>query len=80
MASEIIWKENGWTLLRAADAEKHELGISCFAENGTVTAVNIRHNDGEEQKGTALYKGNNALPLSLAEFKKLYLKGDLDIR
>lgn len=74
------WKEDGWTTLQDADAEKHVLEIACRAEKGTVVEVRIRHNDGEETQGQVLYNGQKALPMDLAEFKKLYNGGKLDIK
>ena len=76
----IAWKNDGWTTVQDADAQKHILEISCRAEDGKVLEVRIRHNDGEEAKGTVLYNGANALPMSLDEFKKLYENGDLEIK
>lgn len=73
--SEILWLTDGWTLLQEADAEKHILEVSCFAENGTVTAIRVRHNDGEATKGNATINGKNALPLDLEAFKTLFEKG-----
>lgn len=77
---EIIWNEDGWTALQDADAEKHVLGISCRTEKGTVVEVRTRHNDGEEKQGVVTLDGKNAIPMDLSEFKKLFLKGKLEIR
>lgn len=77
---QIFWNENGWTVCQDADAEKHLLEISCRAENGTVVEVRVRHNDGEETKGTVTKNGKTVLPIALAEFKKLYQKGELEIK
>lgn len=80
MKNEILWKENGWTAITDADAEKHILGVICYAEDGIVKELRIHHNDGEEQVGTAKVDGKNILPISLAEFKKLYAKGVIEIK
>lgn len=77
---EIIWNENGWTVMQDADAEKHVLEISCRAENGVVVEVRSRHNDGEEKKGIVTLDGAEVLPMPLADFKKYYKKGKLTIR
>ena len=77
---DIIWNEDGWTALQDADAEKHVLGITCRAENGTVVELRVRHNDGEEKPGTALFDGKDALPMALNDFKKAFVKGKIEIR
>ncbi len=77
---EIVWNENGWTVLQEADAETHTLEIVCRAENGVVTQVRVRHNDGEEAKATALKYGKPCLPLALDDFKKNYLAKTLEIK
>ena len=77
---EILWNENSWTTLQDADAEKHLLEISIRSEEGKVVELIIRHNDGENRKGTATLDGENVLPMALDEFKKLYNKGKLFIR
>ena len=77
---DILWNENGWTTVQDADAEKHVLEISCFAKDGTVTEVRVRHNDGEEKKGEVTVDGNKVLPMALKEFKDLYLSGELTIK
>ncbi len=76
----IKWNKNGWTAMQDADAQKHVLEINCRAERGVVVELRIRHNDGEETTGTALYKGENALPMDIEDFKKLYLAGELEIK
>lgn len=80
MKKDIIWIENGWIALQDADAEKHLLGITIHVDDAKVTEVRIRHNDGEEAKGTVLLDGENALPMALADFKKYYLKDAFEIR
>ncbi len=77
---DIIWNEDGWTVVQDADAENHVLEISCRAENGKVVEVRIRHNDGEEAKGSVTLDGENAIPMDIKDFKKAYLKGKLEIR
>lgn len=77
---KIAWNENGWTSIQDADASKHILEISCRAENGTVVEIRFRHNDGEEEKGTALFEGKNVLPLPMAEFKEYFKKGKLEFK
>lgn len=77
---KIVWMENGWTVVQEADAKKHILEVSCRAENGVVTEVRIRHNDGEETKGRATALGKDVLPLPLAEFRDLYTNGQLTFR
>lgn len=78
--SDIIWKNDGWTTVQEADAEKHVLEICCRAEDGLVVEVRIRHNDGEETNGRVLRDGKNVLPISLREFRELYNKGELEIK
>ncbi len=77
MAKCIRWNNDGLTSIQDADAELHRLGISCRAESGTVVEVRIRHNDGEEKPGKVIYKGEEALPLPLAQFKELFKKDEL---
>ena len=77
---EIVWKENGWTVVQDADAENHVLEISAYSENGSVTEIRIRHNDGEEAKGSATMDGKNALPMSTAAFAEAFLAGKLEIK
>ncbi len=74
MKKDIFWNENGWTVVQDADAEKHVLEISCYAENGVVTTVIERHHDGEEKKSTKSFGGGNALPMPLDEFKRAVAK------
>lgn len=77
---KIAWNEDGWTMMQEADAVKHILEVSCFAENGTVTEVRIRHNDGEQTKGMATIDNKNILPMPLDEFKELYKKKKITFR
>lgn len=77
MKNVIEWNADGWTKLQDADKATHTLEVSVFAENGKVTKVITRHNDGEEQNGSVTVAGKNVLPLALDEFKSLYEKGAL---
>ena len=77
---DILWKQNGWITLQDADAEKHELEISAYADNGVVTGLIIRHNDGENRPGIAYLDDKNILPIALDEFKALFLKDKLLIK
>lgn len=72
----IAWNEDGWTTIQDADAEKHILEISCFAEGGKVTQIRKRHNDGEEEKITKAV-GNVSLPVAFDEFKTLVEGGKI---
>lgn len=76
----IVWKQEGWTSIQNADAQKHLLEITCRAENGIVVEVRIRHNDGENEKGQVLFEGNPALPMGISKFAELYESGKLEIR
>lgn len=76
----IVWKENGWITLQEADAAKHKIEITILTQNAKVIDVRIRHNDGEERKGTVLLDGENALPMELEAFKQYYLDGAFEIR
>ncbi len=67
---EIVWNENGWTIIQDADAEKHIVEVSCFAEGGNVTEIRKRHNDGEEEKLKKAIDANHTLPMSIEDFKK----------
>lgn len=78
-AKEIIWKKDGWTAVRDADAEQHLLGVIARAENGVVVEVRVRHNDGEETKGKVLCNGANALPMDCGKFAELFCNGELKI-
>lgn len=80
MKESINWEENGWTLVQEADAEEHKLEISCRTENGVVVEVRIRHNDGEENKGTCTKNGVNALPMTTKEFEKNFKKLEFGVR
>ncbi|MBR7070707.1 MAG: hypothetical protein IKI29_00855 [Clostridia bacterium] len=71
----MIYAKDGWTTIQEANAEKHILEISCYAENGVVTQVRIRHNDGEEEKFTKDLTGEYKLPMPVDEFKKAFTKG-----
>lgn len=78
--NKIVWNRDGWTVVQDADAAKHQLEISCRAEDGKVVEVRIRHNDGEESKGAALVNGKNILPAPLADFVKAFDEGTLVLR
>ena len=73
-------KKDGWTCVQEADPEKHILEISCFAKDGMITETRIRHSRGEEVPGRVTLNGENALPLSTADFRKLYNEGALEIK
>lgn len=77
---EINWNENGVTVVRENDPEKHLLGISCITENGQVVEVRTRHSHGEEVKGEVTCDGKNILPISTTEFTALYNKGKLEFK
>ena len=78
--AKIKMNQSGWTTISEPDAEKHILGVSARSVAGEVVEVRIRHNDGEEKKGTVTKDGANALPMSLDDFKKDYLADALTIR
>lgn len=76
---EIInWNDNGVTVVRENDPEKHIRGISCVAENGTVVEVRTRHSHGEDVKSEVTCDGKAILPISISEFKTLYEQGKLE--
>ncbi len=75
---EIRWKENGWTVMQDADEKHHVVEISCFAENGTVTEIRKRHNDGEEEKLTRKIDANHVLPMALEDLKNAFLNGEIE--
>lgn len=77
MAKAIEWKKSGWTCIQEADAKKHILEISCYVQDGNVTKVVIRHNDGEEQIAKVIADGKNVLPISTADFEAKFNKGEL---
>jgi len=78
MDTMINWNENGWTTVQDADKKSHSLEISCKAENGIVTEVRIRHNDGDEmQKLTGTLKNGYSLPMPINEFADAYEQGKL---
>ncbi len=74
---EISWIPDGWTVIQEADAAKHILEISCFAEKGVVTEVRKRHNDGEEEKLTKRLDETHSLPMALADFKAAVAKKEI---
>ena len=78
--SAVTIKKDGWTTIQEADAKKHILEISCRAENGSVVEVRIRHNDGEEAKGSVTCDGKGVLPISIEEFCELFNSGKLVIK
>lgn len=71
-SKKIKINNDGWTTLKEPNAEKHILGVSCKAENGTVVEVRIRHNDGEEKTVGAFVDKKDILPISISEFQKLF--------
>lgn len=77
MKKGIIWNSNGWTNVQEADGKKHILGVMCFAEEGTVKEVRVRHHSGEEYVGSVTRNGEKVLPMAIDEFKTLYGKGEL---
>ncbi len=66
-----------YTIIQDVDAEQHLLEISCFAENGVVTEVRKRHNDGEEEKLTKRLDETHSLPMALADFKAAVTKKEI---
>ena len=76
----IIWNENGWTVLQSADPDKHILEISCLAEDGKVIEVRRRHNDGEEEKLTKKLDDIHTLPMTFADFKTAFTKGEIKLK
>ena len=76
----IKWNDNGWTVVQNADGKKHVLEISCRAEDGQVVETRIRHHSGEETQGIVLLNGENALPMPIKEFGKLFNKNQLEIK
>ena len=71
---DIVWLENGWTIMQEANAQEHILEISCLAENKSVVEIRKRHNDGEEEIIKSKIDDNYSLPMPLDEFSKLYIK------
>lgn len=69
---KVNWNENGWTVLQEADAKKHVVEISCFAEGGNVTEIRVRHSRGEEEKITKAIDANHSLPMAFADFKAAF--------
>ena len=67
----INWNENGWTTIQEANEKLHILEITCYAENGVVTEIRKRHNDGEEEKITKAIDAENSLPMDLSALKEL---------
>ena len=76
----VEFKKDGWTVVQNADGHKHELEIICRAENGIIVETRVRHHSGEEQKGSVTLNGQNALPLSIEDFKKYFESEELVIR
>ena len=77
---KIDWNENGWTVIQSADPGKHILEISCFTEDGKVTEVRKRHNDGEEEKLTKKLDEAHTLPMAFEDFKKAIAKGEIKFK
>jgi len=80
MKKDILWLENGWTNIQEADPVAHTLEISCYAEAGIVTAVLMRHHDGEEQKLTGKLDDEHTLPMPLKDFKKAIAKNKIKLK
>ena len=78
--NDIIWNNDGWTVVQESDPDKHILTINVRAENGTIVEVRTRHTRGEEVKGTVTLDGKDVLPISIEEFKKLFEAGKLEIK
>lgn len=68
---KINWNNDGWTEIQSVNAAKHVVGISCFAENGVVKQVRLRHNDGEEELIEKAVAPGKTLPMPMDEFKTL---------
>ena len=75
--TEIVWNENGWTTIQDADSAQHIVGIICFAENGIVTQIRKRHNDGEEEKLTKKIDATHSLPMALEDLKNAFSKNEI---
>lgn len=74
------WKENGWTCLQEADAEKHVVEVTCRTEDGMVVEVRTRHNDGNEHHAEITMNGEPvALPMDRKTFEKHFKKGEFEI-
>ena len=73
----INWNNNGWTTIQEASKAKHQVEISCYAQDGIVTEIRKRHQDGEEVKLTGAIDANHSLPLSTEELTKLLNKGEI---
>lgn len=70
-------KKDGWTVIQEANAKKHILEISCFADKGIVTEIRKRHNDGEEEKITKSPNPSYHLPIPTEELEELIAKGNI---
>ena len=75
----IYWKDDGWTVIREADAKKHVTEITCLSKDSTIIEIRKRHNDGEEEKLTKAIDANHSLPMSNKEFEKKYFNDEFDI-
>lgn len=69
--SKIAWNDNGWTEVQSVNEAKHIVGISCYAENGIVKQVRLRHNDGEEELIDKSVAPGKTLPMPMQDFKTL---------
>ena len=76
----INWNDHGWTTIQDADAEKHIIGISCLTEDGYVTEVRKRHNDGEEEILRKKLDINFSLPMKFEDFKNAIEKGYITLK
>lgn len=78
--NEILWNENGWTVIGNADGEAHTLEVSALAENGKIVEVRVRHADGEEKVLKAKIDAAHTLPMALADFKAAVARGELKLK
>ena len=77
--AKINWIEDGWTVFRENNPEKHLLGIYCRCEGGKIVEVRTRHTHGEEVEAKVLMDGEQALPMSPADFEKNFKKKKIEI-
>jgi len=75
---DINWVADGWTTIQDANREKHQVEISCYAENGVVTQIRKRHNDGEEEKLTKQISAKYALPISIEDLQNILKNDEVD--
>ena len=77
MKKGINWAFDGWTVMQEADKKKHLLEIECFAEQGVVKQVRVRHSGGEEVKYDRNLGNGMSLPMPLEDFKEAFAAGKL---